>query len=130
MENYISYSSYILYKQKSQVLQATVMHFNHLILIFIVSRGSTVKLMCQWLHVLHSFSFFLLSDNKWNGNARNCYKENEFFVSLCTDVLNYIPTRERRYLKGNKGHNIYNKCLRSQGVWTPRSDGVFHRIPG
>lgn len=40
----------------------------------------------------------------------------------------HIPTRERRYLKGNKGHNIYNKCLRSQGVWTPRSDGVFHRI--
>ena len=40
----------------------------------------------------------------------------------------HIPTRERRYLKGNKGHNIYNKCLRSQGVWIPRSDGMFHRI--
>lgn len=58
------YSSYILYKQKSQVLQATVMHFNHLILIFVVSRGSTVKLMCQWLHVCIPFSFLLLSDNK------------------------------------------------------------------
>lgn len=40
----------------------------------------------------------------------------------------HFPKGERRYSKGNKGHKIYNECLRNQDVWTPRSDGLLCRI--